>query len=213
MGRVIGWSMVGAGLALAVSLIYWQQVPDPMPTHWGPGGLPDGWSSRTVGLLIMPGMIAVLGVLLPLLMTTDRRCLSPNNQRATGIILGAMVLMLGILHLLMIQAALTPGHRLADATVVALLGLLFLAMAAAMPLTEPNRYMGIRTRSTRDPGIWRRTHQFAGWTMGAAGLLTVLCSVLPGEAKYPLVLTAILAGAIAPAPYAWWLARAAGERA
>lgn len=43
-----------------------------------------------------------------------------------------------------------------------LIGILMIAIAGMMPLTEPNRVMGYRLKATmNDPTIWKLTHRFA----------------------------------------------------
>ena len=47
-------------VALGLSAFWWGHLPDPMPIHFGPDGRPDGWGSRTLGTLLMPGLMLAL---------------------------------------------------------------------------------------------------------------------------------------------------------
>ncbi len=65
-----GW--LGIGLPLLVTIIgvylqlsWWDQLPNPVAVHWGANGVVDGFGSQAM----VPWMTALLGVVLPLLMT------------------------------------------------------------------------------------------------------------------------------------------------
>ena len=47
--------------------LFWDEIPDRWTTHWGVGGRPDGWTSRSVGNVFWPLLLgAAIWVLLEL---------------------------------------------------------------------------------------------------------------------------------------------------
>ena len=41
-------------LQIVVGVALWDQLPDPMPTHFGANGEPDGWSSKPFAVFGLP---------------------------------------------------------------------------------------------------------------------------------------------------------------
>ena len=53
------WDLLPLAGALALGLRTWKawpQLPDPLPTHFGTGGLPDGWTSKAAAPWFMFGI-------------------------------------------------------------------------------------------------------------------------------------------------------------
>src|SRR5262245_11993508 len=58
----------GLILLIAISVIYWQALPEAVPTHFGFAGKPDAWGSRNT-ILILP----IAGIVSYLLLTIINR--------------------------------------------------------------------------------------------------------------------------------------------
>ena len=56
-------AVVGLVGAIAIVLVFWPKLPDRIPTHFGFGGQPDAWGSRTT-LWMIPGISAALYAML-----------------------------------------------------------------------------------------------------------------------------------------------------
>jgi len=58
----LGMPVVFAASILALVAVTWRTLPLMVPTHWGPSGVPDGWSSKPIalGLLLTVGVIPVV---------------------------------------------------------------------------------------------------------------------------------------------------------
>ena len=54
------FGLVVAALAAAVSVWAYPQLPPTVATHWNLRGAPDGFSSRTLAVAIMPAVILVM---------------------------------------------------------------------------------------------------------------------------------------------------------
>lgn len=70
--RLLGWTAALAVLALLPLVLGWSGLPDPVATHWGAGGQPDGATSKT-WLCVLPLALVALGLLISLLMRRDGR--------------------------------------------------------------------------------------------------------------------------------------------
>jgi uncharacterized membrane protein len=67
---ILPWIAIVAGVAcgiwaIAYTASRYDALPDPMPTHFGPSGKPDGWSAKSFGsVMILPIMTLVMGILM-----------------------------------------------------------------------------------------------------------------------------------------------------
>ena len=60
-------------LAFAISIVVYNRLPDPMPTHWNMHGEVDGYGSRLVGAFLMPLIMIAIAALIPVLPKIDPR--------------------------------------------------------------------------------------------------------------------------------------------
>lgn len=70
--RILVWTGVLAGLSLAPVAVGWSALPDPVATHWGPEGLPDGSTPR-IWIWAVPIFVVLVGLGLAVLLRRDGR--------------------------------------------------------------------------------------------------------------------------------------------
>lgn len=201
-----------AATALVVSVATWSQVPNPMPIHWNALGEADGFGPRALGLLMMPVTAAALAPFIS--WVCDKRVDTAKGKTAVDIILLSMSgFMLGM-HVLIVEAALSPDASLSMAWVMSLMGAMFTAIGAAMPMLPQNKVAGIRTPWTLASEVnWKLTHRFGAWTMAAGGLACVLASlVFTGQAMFWVAFSAVMIGSLLPIAYSYLLHRAQDAR-
>jgi uncharacterized membrane protein len=164
-----------------------------LPVHWNLWGQPDRLAGRNEALLIMPA----LGLAVVLLFWTIARFANP--QRLAGgrhvmeTVLPVMLSMFLALQLVMAFQFDFAVPRVAAMAVAALL----IVLGNVLPKSQPNRFGGIRMRSTlNDPANWAATHRFTGLAMMAAGALLVVLTLLAGQA--PVLILGVLAAVVVP---------------
>ena len=200
-------SALFASVALALSIFFWSQVPDPMPIHWNGSGEADGFASRTFGLLFCPALAIGLPALVCLLALLDPR--ARKQQAWTSILIGVSAYVV-VVHGLIIRAALAPDHKLSIRALAAALACLFGLIGFVLPLIKPNRVAGIRTPWTlADERNWILTHRFGGWTVRIAAAVSVGSAfVVPEGAVLWIVLATTVVGFVAPVVFSWALHKA-----
>jgi len=206
MKKALLVNLVIALACVAVALLVRDRVPDPMPSHWSAGGRPDGFLPREIGLFLAPGLIVVLSLLVVGLLQLDpRREHVAASATGVAVILVSLALFLGGIHVLLLRAALRPGHRLEESALLVLLGLLFVALGAAMPRLRSNFFAGFRTPWTlSSERNWELTHRFGAWSMAAGGLLVIgVAAVLPPRARFPVVIGVLIVAALLPVLYSY----------
>jgi uncharacterized membrane protein len=178
-----------------------------MPIHWDAEGHPDGALPRALGLLLLPAVGLLTASLAGALAAREEG----SREVALPLAIGTGGFLLGV-HVLVIRAALSPGHHLALGWLFALMGLLIAGLGALMPRTSPNPYVGIRLPWTMNDEIcWRLTHRFAARSMIGGGVAALLASaLLSGAALTGVAVGAILLGCLAPIPYSYVIHRMRG---
>lgn len=106
-GRAAAWFPFLLTLLALTVLVVWgvriyDDLPETIPTHWGPGGVPDAWAEKSLGTVFMPQLIAagatalmaVLALVIPALMNPPKdpsawkRYRLEGAERATVAVLG-----------------------------------------------------------------------------------------------------------------------------
>jgi uncharacterized membrane protein len=117
------------------------------------------------------------------------------------------VAVLGVFHVLLLGSALGWGIDMTR-TVVAVIGVSFVAIGNFLPRIRSNWWMGIRTPWTlENERVWRETHRLAGWTFVAGGVLAICAVLLPRDVRMPVAIAALIGGALLPTAWSYVLWR------
>ncbi|MFD2172155.1 SdpI family protein [Tumebacillus lipolyticus] len=176
-----------------IGLWAYPQLPDIVPSHWGPDGEIDGYSNKNTILWIMPGIMLLIYLLLLFLPKIDpNRASQPRNQKVLVLINTlVMVILLGI-HCLIISEWLGFGFDMSKLAPV-IVGAIFLVIGNFMPRVQHNYFVGIRTPWTlANEEVWRKTHLFSGRVFVVTGLLLLLSLLLPSSWQLYSLLTLII---------------------
>ena len=193
------FGLVIAGVAVAVSLWAYPQLPPTVATHWNVRGVADGFSSRAVAVSIMPLVIIGLTGLFNVLPKLDPR--RENYTKFVGtywLIANAVILFILIGHGMIIATGLGYPVQV-DRFMPIGIGLIFIVVGNYLTRVEPNWFVGIRTPWTLSSDtVWRKTHRTGGWLMVLAGVVIAATVFLPHGAFLPLLIAAILIMAVIP---------------
>ncbi|MCL2448205.1 MAG: DUF1648 domain-containing protein [Polyangiaceae bacterium] len=192
-------------VTFAVTAAMYGRLPDPMPTHFGVSGRPNGWMSRAWGAWLLPVLNAAVAALFKfgagLLPREWRGRLEASPVRILSLI---TVAFLSAVHLLVLHAALSRSKAL-GAEIWVIAGVFFAAAGQILPRTRRNPFIGVRTTWTlTSDENWARTHRMAGYAFSVGGAVAVLAGLghAPGLAQ-----AALLAAVLVPVLWSWRLAR------
>jgi uncharacterized membrane protein len=193
------FGLVMAGVAVAVSLWAYPQLPPTVATHWNMRGVADGFSSRAVAVSIMPLVIIGLTGLFNVLPKLDPR--RENYTKFVGtywLIANAVILFILVGHGMIVATGLGYPVQV-DRFMPIGIGLIFIVVGNYLTRVEPNWFVGIRTPWTLSSDtVWRKTHRTGGWLMVLGGLVIAATVFLPHGAFLPLLIAAILIMAVIP---------------
>ena len=177
-----------------------------LPIHWDIYGQPDRFAGRDDALILMPAF----GLSLLVLFWAIGRFARPERLAGGRHVLEAVLPVL-LAMFLAFQLVLVFRFDFAIGRVVAWsVAALLIALGNVLPKSQPNRYGGIRLKTTlADPANWAATHRFTGLAMMVAGALLVLLTLATGE--NPILFAGALAAVILPLLsgvfYSYWKAR------
>ena len=192
-------------LVFVITAAVYGRLPDPMPTHFGPSGRPNGWMARPWGAWLVPGLSVALAALLRfgarLLPGEWRGRLEASPVRLLCLV---TVGFLGAVHLLVVRAALSPAKTLGSSSWV-LTGTFLVVLGQILPRTRRNPFVGVRTAWTlTSDENWAQTHRVAGYACTVGGAVVALAGFLRAPA---LAIATLLVTASVPLLWSWRLAR------
>lgn len=177
-----------------------------LPVHFDLFGQPDRFAGRDDALILMPAF----GLGLLVLFWAIGRFSHPQRLAGGVYVLNAVLPVL-LAMFLAFQVVLVFQFDFAIARVAAWsVAALLIVLGNLMPKSQPNRYGGIRLKTTlADPANWAATHRFTGLAMMIAGGLLVILTLITGSA--PVIFAGVLAAVILPLLlgvfYSWRMAR------
>lgn len=167
----------------------WSRLPAEVATHWGLNGQPNGWSSRTTFVILMPGLTLLVAFILSIAPRLDpRRRNFPLHEGAYWTVVNAALALFAAINVVMIGYNI--GWKINLAAVIGVgLGLLFVLIGNLLTRVRPNWIFGIRTPWTLSSDrAWRETHRLGGYLFVAAGLADVVAAVAWPGAIYVVLL-------------------------
>ena len=213
MQRIIpGITAILAALAFGIWAL--PDLPAEMASHWGLDGEPDGWSSRTTAVFVLPLIGLGVAALLAFLPRVDPRRVNFELHAGTyWLVANASLIVISVIHVGMIGYNL--GWPIPLSRIVAIgIGGLFVLIGNVMTRMRPNWFMGIRTPWTLSSEVvWRRTHRVGGYGFVIGGALIVLTGLLHPSWAAWVMISSVGVAALVSIVYSYVVWRGERERA
>ena len=193
-------------LSLAAGIVFYDKLPNPVPTHFDNNGHPNGYTSKPMGAFILPIILAPVGLLLSVLPAISPRGYGMQSFGRVFEIISVSVL--GIVFILGLIAFFEGlGWRLSvDRVVVPIIGVLFIILGNFMGKLQRNFFVGIRTPWTlASEEVWFRTHRLGGPLFVLAGVILVVGGFL--QAGLAWIVPVMLIAALVPVVYSYVIYR------
>lgn len=173
--NAIAWGLIM--MSFAIGGFYYNELPDPMPTHFGLDGQPDRFTPLPWGAFLLPMVSIGVFLFMKLLPAISPKEFSMDRfVGAYEKVLVAVVGMLVLVQFIVMQSATGTEFDLLP-WVSVLVGVLLLVVANYMTKTEPNFFFGIRTPWTiANDEVWFRTHRHGAYLFALAGVVMILGS-------------------------------------
>jgi len=209
-GKMIWFSVIIILMMFGFSAWVGTQLPDDsrIPTHWNARGEVDGYSSKTMGLFMTPGIMAGLCALMALLpFITPRKENLWKSIKVYKICWACTLLFMLAIHTVALLA--TLGASVSMPLVVNVgIGVLFIMIGNWLGKVRSNFIMGVRTPWTLSSELsWNKTHRLSGKLFVGIGLAMLIMGLF--FSTHPATVAIMLVGVcllvVVPFAYSWWV--------
>lgn len=187
-------------LPVVVGLVFWEQLPETMATHWGNDNEPNGWTSKVFTVFGIPAVMAALHVFCLIVTYAD-----PKKSNIGAKAIGIVYWILPAVSLAVMSAtyayALGIGVNIGMICCL-LMGIIFIALGNYLPKSKQNYTFGYKIPWTlNSEENWNRTHRLAGWLMVICGFAFIINAFVLSE----WILAFCFAAAVVPMVYSYIL--------
>ena len=189
-------------LPIVAGLLLWDSLPDMVPSHWGPTGEVDGYSSKTFFVFGLPFIMLGMNLL-----CTVAAGLDPKHKNNEGKLL---ILVYGIIPSLSILLSVVTYFSALDLPlpvmnlIVAAFGLMFVLIGNYLPKCKQSYTIGIKISWTlNSEKNWVATHRMSGKLWVICGALIILSALLPANLVIWFVLPILAISIIVPFVYSY----------
>lgn len=153
-------------------------MPEQVPIHWGPDGMPDGYGSKFFSLTIVPVLTLVVYLAMtfvPFIMVYK------ENFNKFRKYYDNFKLMLVLFFFALYVFSIFPGlgYKLnMNYLMIPALVVLFYYIGSLIPKFKRNYFIGIRTPWTlASEKVWNKTHKNTAWLFKIGGIFFILAAV------------------------------------
>ena len=162
-------------LPVIAGVIIYPKLPDQIVTHWGVDGQPNGWSSKFVGVILLPFALALLGLFVPRLIRLD-----PKNKDINSKLECCIVWIIPIVTIMCSSVTILNAlgyNTKVEIIIPFVVGIMLMIVGNYMPKAKQNYTVGVKIPWTlNDEENWDKTHRVAGFVFTIGGLLIALSS-------------------------------------
>lgn len=187
--------ILGATIA---GLLLWNQLPEPMASHWNVNDQVNGYTSKFQGVFMLP--LVTLGMFLLFLAIPSIDPLKANIAKFRGVFNLFIVFVIGFMIYIYALTLLWnlgfTGFGMSRAMLPAM-GLLFILVGYLMRQSKRNWFIGIRTPWTLSSDyVWDKTHQLGAILFVASGVLAVIGGFFGGMLAFWFLFVPLISSTI-----------------
>ncbi|WP_423215965.1 SdpI family protein [Streptococcus equinus] len=192
-------------LPMVIGAIFWNQLPEKIPTHFGIDGQADGYSSKLFTLFAFPALFLLFQIIC--LASFEKESVKVNIPAKMRRFYTWLIPVLSLIIQGSIYANALGFIKSGPTLVTTFLAIVFIVIGNYLPKIQRNATVGIRIPWTlSDDKNWYKTHRMAGklWVIG--GLIILLESFI--QVALPYVMGVVIAVMTAvPIVYSFILSR------
>ncbi|NLW41967.1 MAG: DUF1648 domain-containing protein [Tissierellia bacterium] len=164
-------------IGVAFYTLFYNKMPDIIPTHWNFSGEIDGYSEKFNAFVLIPAGMVGANIFLNFMLDNDPKNRTQKNKAIT---IGKISMPVILLFILTIQTIFGLGREVkVNLLVDILMGVLFIAIGNYLPKAKRNYVVGIKVPWTLNSDEnWNRTHRFGGVVYIIGGFLFIINSFI-----------------------------------
>ena len=196
---IIGITIAGA--------VLWNQLPDPMASHWNEKDQVDGYMSRFWGVYMMP--LVTIGLFLIFLLIPKIDPLKANIAQFRGtfnLFITVMVAFMAYVHILTLRWNLGYTDLGIGQAMLPVMGLLFIVIGSMLRKAKRNWFIGIRTPWTlSSDSVWDEIHRLGGILFMLSGVIAIIGGFFGGLVAFWSIMIPILGTSVFLVVYSYVL--------
>ena len=188
-----------------VGCVFWNQLPEEIPTHFNLLGQADGYNHKMSAIFGLPTLMLLMHWLLLFLMIKDPK--SSNISSKIQVLIYWIIPFVSCLSMISIFGESLGYSMIGGLLAQIFMGVVMIVIGNYLPKTRRNYIIGIRLPWTLESDKnWRKTHRLAGkiWVLG--GLLLFLNSFVQIYVYWVFFLTLLLV-VLMPGVYSYQLSK------
>lgn len=188
-----------------VGCVFWNQLPEEIPTHFNLLGQADGYNHKMSAIFGLPTLMLLMHWLLLFLMIKDPK--SSNISSKIQVLIYWIIPFVSCLSMISIFGESLGYSMMSGILAQIFMGVVMIVIGNYLPKTRRNYIIGIRLPWTLESDKnWRKTHRLAGkiWVLG--GLLLFLNSFVQLYVYWVFFLTLFFV-VIIPSVYSYQLSK------
>ena len=182
-------------------MIFWDQLPQEMATHFGEANVPNGWSSKPVAVFGLPVFLLITQWLCLIIMAADPR--KKNiGEKLIRIFLWVIPIVSVDVAVSVYGIALGKNIDIGMQTNV-MIGILFIVLGNYLHKVKQNYSVGLKLPWTlNNEENWNRTHRFGAWVFIIAGIAMCVNGYFKSDVALGIIVILTIA---APVVYSYML--------
>ncbi len=170
---IILWILI---IITLISAVYFYNVlPEQVITHWNFAGEADGYSNKSVSVVMIPLIMILMYFLFQWLPKIDPKKRNYKDFKSTYKIFQLVIIAFFAIIYFIINLINLGFDISVTKLITFLVGLMFVIFGFILKDVKPNWFIGIRTPWTlSSEKVWKKTHQFGGKIFMITGLLFVI---------------------------------------
>ena len=188
-----------------VGCVFWNQLPEEIPTHFNLLGQADGYNHKMSAIFGLPTLMLLMHWLLLFIMIKDPK--SSNISSKIQFLIYWIIPFVSCLSMISIFGESLGYSMMSGLLAQIFMGVVMIVIGNYLPKTRRNYIIGIRLPWTlENDENWRKTHRLAGkiWVLG--GLLLFLNSFVQLYVYWVFFLTLFFV-VIIPSVYSYQLSK------
>ncbi len=189
-------------LPLFIALIFWDNIPDVLLTHWNFHGVADGQAKKNTVVFLFPLIMLAAHWVCILSLHFDKRNATQSNK-IYNVVLWIFPVISNFISSI-IYLTTTGGDISVISITLILMSILFIIIGNYLPKCKQNTVIGVKIKWTLESEEnWNATHRFTGklWMLG--GIVMLFSSLLPIKYAIIVFFTFVLIMVIIPLIYSY----------
>lgn len=193
--------------ATLAGIVLWNQLPDPMASHWGPSDQVDGYMSKFWGVFMMPLMTLGMMVLFLVIPNIDPLKANIAQFRDTfNLFITLIVAFMLYIYALTLRWNLGYTDFGMSKAMLPAMGILFFFIGYMLRKAKRNFFIGIRTPWTLSSDqVWDETHRVGSVLFMISGVFAFVGSFFGGMTAFWFLFVPIIGSTLITLVYSYML--------